>query len=87
MEKQPEELLRFILSKILDDKAELKINSIVDERGLLFEIKVKEDQMGRLIGKGGKTIQSIRTILGVLGTKIDQKIFLKILEPIENNGK
>ena len=75
--------LEFILSNLLSQKEEIVITEQMDELGLLFTVSVSEEDMGKLIGKGGQTIQSIRTILRMMGSKRQQRINLKVLEPNE----
>lgn len=77
------EFLEFILSNLLNDKESIVITEQIDDLGLLFTVSVAEEDMGKLIGKGGQTIQSIRTILRMMGAKRQQRINLKVLEPNE----
>lgn len=63
----------------LCDKPELvKIVTKVDERGTLITVYVDKADAGRLIGKGGETVNAMRTLLHVLGMKLDIHFGLKI---------
>ena len=73
--------LEFVLSNLLEHPTEIKIEEIHDELGILFEVTVHEEDMGKVIGKGGQTIQSLRTILRLMGSKRQERINLKVLEP------
>lgn len=76
-----EEFLQYTLDIILENKSSINIKKKVDELGTLYELQVASADMGRLIGKEGKTIQSIRTLLRMIGSQNNEKINLKVLEP------
>jgi uncharacterized protein len=75
------EFLEYILKNILTDQNDLSITQTVDALGILLEVKVSEHDMGKLIGKGGQTVKSIRTLLRLMGAKSDQRVNLRIAEP------
>jgi len=79
--------LEFVLSNLLEHPTEIKIEEIHDELGILFEVTVHEEDMGKVIGKGGQTIQSLRTILRLMGSKRQERINLKVLEPQKEEEK
>jgi predicted RNA-binding protein YlqC (UPF0109 family) len=76
-----EAFLRYVLESIVDDKDSLVIESKIDELGVLLTVQVSDDDMGKLIGKGGQTVKALRTLLRLLGSTGSQRINLKILEP------
>lgn len=76
-----EAFLRYVLESIVDDKDSLVIESKIDELGVLLTVQVGDDDMGKLIGKGGQTVKALRTLLRLLGSVGSQRINLKILEP------
>ena len=78
----PQEFLEYILKNILENPDILQVKKTIDELGTLFEITVAESDMGRIIGKNGQTIQSIRTLLRMMGAKMGERVNLKVLEPI-----
>lgn len=73
--------LRFILEQLVEDKDALIIEGKLDELGVLLTVKVSDKDMGKLIGKGGQTVQSLRTLMRIIGGNVKQRINLKILEP------
>lgn len=75
------EFLEYILRNILTDQDEFHVEQTIDSLGVLLEVKVSEQDMGKLIGKGGQTIKSIRTLLRLIGAKSDQRINLRVSEP------
>ena len=76
--------LEYVLSSLVEDKNALKIEGIVDEQGVLLTIQVSGKDMGKVIGKGGQTLNALRTLLRIVGGSENQRINLKVLEPEEN---
>ena len=72
--------LKFILEALVSDTSSIKIERIEDELGVLLTLKVNSEDMWIIIGKGGNTINSIRSILRLLGTKINKRVNLKVLD-------
>lgn len=75
------DFLTYVLSHIVEDKEELHIDQQVDDLGILLTVRVSTRDMGKLIGKSGQTIKSLRTLLRVLGGMENQRINLKVVEP------
>ncbi len=70
------------LIKLMVTKPEMvEITRTVDDLGILLTLKVDKDDMGRIIGKDGQTAKSIRTLLRVIGSRHEERVNLKILEP------
>lgn len=74
--------LTFVLEAIVEDKDALNIEGKIDELGVLLTVSVSERDMGKLIGKDGQTVKALRTLLRLLGGASEQRINLKILEPL-----
>jgi len=53
----------------------------VDDLGVLIKLRVNEDDMSKIVGKEGRTAKALRTLLRLVGSKFDQRVNLKILEP------
>lgn len=75
------EFVKAILELLVEDKDQLFIEAKTDELGILITVRVSEKDMGKLIGKSGQTIKSIRTLLRVIGGTANQRVNLKVLEP------
>lgn len=75
------EFVRTVLSMLVEDKDELVVEGKTDELGILITVKVSAKDMGKLIGKNGQTIKSIRTLLRTIGGTANQRVNLKVLEP------
>ncbi|MDD2871927.1 MAG: KH domain-containing protein [Candidatus Gracilibacteria bacterium] len=74
------EFLQFIIENLVDNKTDVVIERTEDELGVLLTLKVNKDDMGVIIGKGGNTINSIRSLLRLFGMKINKRINLKVLD-------
>lgn len=86
MAERDQEFLEYVVGAIVDKPEAVKINRTVDERGVLLELSVDPEDMGKIIGKAGATAKAIRTLLRVLGAKSDARFNLKITEP-EGEGR
>jgi predicted RNA-binding protein YlqC (UPF0109 family) len=69
------------ISKALVDKPEdVAVAEVEGERTTVFELRVDTSDLGKVIGKQGKTARAIRTILSAAGTKLGRRCVLEILE-------
>lgn len=75
------EFIKTVLSMLVEDKDQLVVDAKLDELGVLITVKVSDRDMGKLIGKSGQTIKSVRTLLRVIGGASNQRVNLKVLEP------
>ncbi len=73
--------VEYVVKALVDNPDKVEITRTVDDRGVLLELSVDPSDMGKIIGKGGATAKSIRTLLRVLGAKDDARYNLKIAEP------
>jgi predicted RNA-binding protein YlqC (UPF0109 family) len=80
-----QEFVETIVKAIVENPEDVKTERIVDDKGVLISLMVNEADMGKIIGKGGRTVNSIRKLLHVLGAKSDERVNLKIYEP--NGGE
>ena len=74
------ELIEFI-AKYLVEKPELvEVHEVQGDKTVIVELKVAQEDMGKIIGKQGKTARSMRTLLNVIAGKVRKKAVLEILE-------
>lgn len=76
-----QEFVETVVKAIVDHPDDVKTKRSVDEMGVLIELTVHAEDMGKVIGKEGRTAKSIRTLLRVLGAKNNARVNLKIIEP------
>jgi len=76
-----QQFIEYIVKSLVSKPDEVKIERRIDEKGVLLELSVDPEDLGRVIGKRGATAQSLRTLLRALGTKQDARYNLKIIDP------
>jgi len=76
-----QEFLESLVEGIVNNPKDIKIERNVDEMGVLLTLTVNPEDMGALIGRGGSTARSIRTLLRIVGAKNNARVNLKIEEP------
>ncbi len=81
-EKQAIDFIRYILEQFCENKEAIVLDHKKDDLGILITIQIAESDMGRLIGKQGQTISSIRTLIRVIGARGNERINIKVLEPV-----
>ncbi len=74
------ELLELIAKALVDQPEEVVVTEIEGEQTTVLELKVSPEDLGKVIGKQGRTARSIRTILAAAGMKLRKRIVLEILE-------
>lgn len=75
-----QQFVEFVVKSLVSKPDEVQIERSIDEKGVLLELTVDPEDLGRVIGKRGATAQSIRTLLRALGTKNDARYNLKIVD-------
>ena len=73
------EILQTIIENLVDDKASVSINEVEGEKSIVFEVKVAETDMGKIIGKQGKIAKSIRTVMKAVAAKEHKKATVEFL--------
>jgi hypothetical protein len=74
------QLIEDIAKSLVDVPEEVVVTSIDGEQVTVIELKVAASDIGKVIGKQGRTARSIRTILGAAGMKLNRRFTLEILE-------
>jgi len=75
-----QQFVEFIVKSLVSKPDAVQIERRIDEKGVLLELTVDPEDLGRVIGKRGATAQSLRTLLRALGTKNDARYNLKIVD-------
>jgi predicted RNA-binding protein YlqC (UPF0109 family) len=75
-----QQFIEFIVKSLVGKPDAVSIERSIDEKGVLLELTVDPEDLGRVIGKRGATAQSLRTLLRALGTKNDARYNLKIID-------
>ena len=74
------EALTTIINSLVTDKNSVSINEIEGEKSVIFEVRVAEGDMGKVIGRVGRIAQSIRTIMKSLAAKENKRVSVEFLD-------
>ena len=74
------ETLELIINSLVNDKEAVSINEIDGEKAVIFEVKVAENDMGKVIGKEGRIAKAIRTIMKSLAAKEEKRITIEFID-------
>jgi len=69
-----------IARALVDNPDQVQVRLIEGEQVIVFELRVHPSDLGKVIGRQGRTVQSIRAILGAAGMKLRKRIALEILQ-------
>lgn len=86
MPEMDKEFVEYVVKALVNNPEDVKVVRSVDDMGVLLELSVNPEDMGKVIGKAGATAKSIRTLLRVLGSRSDARVNLKIIEPEGSEG-
>ncbi len=75
-----EQFVEFVVKSLVSKPDAVSIKRTIDEKGVLLELTVDPEDLGRVIGKRGAAAQALRTLLRALGTKNDARYNLKIVD-------
>ncbi len=74
------ELIEYIAKSLVDNPEEVSVTELEGEQTTVIELKVAKEDIGKVIGKQGRTAMAIRTILGAASAKMKKRSVLEILE-------
>jgi predicted RNA-binding protein YlqC (UPF0109 family) len=74
------DLVEAIAKALVDHPEQVQVRSVDGEQVTVLELRVHPEDLGKVIGRQGRTAKSIRTILGAAGMKIRKRLTLEILE-------
>ncbi len=74
------DLVAFIAKSLVDNPEKVEVREVSGEQTAVLELKVAQEDLGKIIGKQGKTAKAIRTILGAAAAKMRRRAVLEILE-------
>jgi predicted RNA-binding protein YlqC (UPF0109 family) len=74
------ELLELMAKALVDKPDEVHVSEVSGEQTSVLELRVAQDDLGKVIGRQGRTARAIRTILGAAGMKLRKHFVLEILE-------
>jgi uncharacterized protein len=74
------ELLEFLVKALVEDPEAVTVEELEEDGDLVYEISVADGDLGRVIGKGGRIANAIRTIAKAAAVRIDRRVIVDILD-------
>jgi uncharacterized protein len=74
------ELLEFVARELVDHPDDVRVTQQEDDRGIAFQLRVHPEDMGKVIGKGGRTARAIRTVMRAAGARSGLGTLVEIVE-------
>jgi hypothetical protein len=74
------ELLEFLVRALVEEPGAVVVEELEEDGDLVYEITVADDDLGRVIGKGGRVANAIRTIAKAAAVRIDRRVIVDILD-------
>ena len=73
------EVLETIIKNLVDNKKAVEVKEVEGEKNIIFEVKVADGDMGKVIGRQGKIAQSIRTVMKAVENRKDKKVTVEFI--------
>jgi predicted RNA-binding protein YlqC (UPF0109 family) len=74
------ELLEFLVRALVEDPEAVEVEELEEDGDLIYEISVAEGDLGRVIGKGGRVANAIRTVAKAAAVRLDRRVVVDILD-------
>jgi predicted RNA-binding protein YlqC (UPF0109 family) len=74
------DLVLWLARELVDDREAVEVDAIERDRSTVLELSVAEDDLGRVIGRGGKTAKALRTLLDLAARREGRRVVLDILD-------
>ncbi|MBS1860105.1 MAG: KH domain-containing protein [Actinobacteria bacterium] len=74
------ELLEFLVKALVEDPEAVEVEELEEDGDLVYEISVADGDLGRVIGKGGRVANAIRTIAKAAAVRLDRRVIVDILD-------
>lgn len=74
------DLLEFIVSTLVEDREAVQVEELEEDGDLVYEITVADEDLGRVIGKGGRVANAIRAVSKAAAVRLDRRVIVDILD-------
>ncbi len=74
------DLIRYMAQALVDHPEQVEVSEVIGEQTSVIELRVAKEDLGKVIGKQGRTAKAMRTILSAASTKIRKRTVLEIIE-------
>ena len=75
-----QELIEYVVKTLVDHPEDIRISAIEGERTIVFELRCHPEDVGKVIGKSGKTVGAIRTLLSTVAARQNKRAMLEVVE-------
>ena len=72
--------MEFLVRALVEDPDAVEVEELEEDGDLIYEISVAEDDLGRVIGKGGRVANAIRTVAKAAAVRLDRRVIVDILD-------
>lgn len=76
-----DEFVAYLVKNLVNDSDQVNVRLIEEAAGLLIEIRVAPEDVGKVVGRKGNVIRSLRTLTGTIGARMGRKVHLEIIQP------
>ena len=73
------EILETVIKALVDNQEAVKINAVEGEKSVVYEVKVADEDMGKVIGKDGKIARAIRTLIKALAAREQKRVSIEFI--------
>jgi predicted RNA-binding protein YlqC (UPF0109 family) len=74
------ELVEFLVRALVEEPGEVQVEELEEDGDVVLEVTVAEDDLGRVIGRGGRIANALRTVARAAATKEERRVLVEILE-------
>jgi len=74
------ELIAYVARNLVDDPDAVEVTEVEEDQAAVLELRVAKEDLGKVIGKQGRTARALRTVLSAAATKIHRRVILEIME-------
>jgi predicted RNA-binding protein YlqC (UPF0109 family) len=75
-----DELLEFLAKSLVDDQDAVSVEKVEEEDAIVLELQVAEDDTGQVIGRRGRTITALRTVMRAVGASQDRRVLVDLVD-------
>ena len=80
METPIVEIIEMLIKALVDDPSQVRVTESKGEKTTIFEASVSKKDMGKVIGRNGRTIEALRTIVGACGAKREKRCIFQVID-------